>query len=83
MKVIQADHVVLTLSLGTPTSQGMPKKEVDELVNKRLKDGYDEFETHLLKTNFDERQQPTDAVILYVFKAYEKEAAPAARAKKE
>lgn len=80
MKTVKVDHVVLTLNLA-PGGGGMKKAEVDELVNKRLAEGYDEVEVIPLRTNFDERQQVTDVVNEYIFRAYEKEVA--AKAKKD
>lgn len=76
MKTTKVDHVVLTLNLA-PGGGGMKKAEVDELVNKRLAEGFDEVEVIPLRTNFDERQQVTDVVNQYIFRAFEKETSKA------
>lgn len=74
MKTTKVNHVVLTLKL-TELGMGMPRDEVDELVNRRLSEGYDEVDIFVPKVNLDERQAPNDIVLLYIFKAYEKETA--------
>jgi hypothetical protein len=73
MKTVKIDHVVLTLSLETPTSQGMRKAQVNELIEKRLSEGYDEVEVIPLRTNFDENKTATDVVNQYIFRKYETE----------
>lgn len=78
-RLVKVNHVVLTLKV-SPHGQGMERDEVDELVNRRLAEGYDDVEIFAIKGNLDERQQTTDLVQLYIFKAYEKEAS--ARTKK-
>lgn len=70
MKLVKVDHVVLTLKI-SPAGAGMGKAEVDELVNKRLSEGYTDVEIFPVKTNIGERADPTDLVQLYVFKQYE------------
>lgn len=70
MKTVKVDHVVLTLKL-SPAGAGMTKAEVDELVNKRLAEGYDEVEVLPLRTNFDERQAVSDVVNQYIFRKLE------------
>ena len=72
MKTIKVDHVVLTLNLA-PGGGGMKKAEVDELVNKRLAEGYDDVQIINIRTNYDERQQVTDVVNLYIFRAFKEE----------
>lgn len=79
-KLVKVNHVVLTLRIA-PSGAGMSRDEVDELVNKRLSEGYDDVLIFPVKTNFAERGDPTDLVQLYVFKAYDKEAA--AKSKKD
>lgn len=79
MKTVKVDHVILTLNLA-PGGGGMKKAEVDELVNKRLAEGFDEVEVIPLRTNFDERQQVTDVVNEYIFRKFED--APPVRASK-
>lgn len=73
MKLVKVDHVVLTLRI-SPAGAGMTKQEVDELVNKRLAEGYDGVDIFPVKTNFAERGDPTDLVQLYVFKQHEQPA---------
>lgn len=68
-KTVKVDHVVLTLRI-SPAGAGMTKQEVDDLVNGRLAEGYDDVEIFPVKTNFGERSDPTDLVQLYVFKKY-------------
>jgi hypothetical protein len=70
MKTIKVNHVVLTLKL-TALGMGMERDQVDELVNKRLAEGYDQVDVYVPKTNLDERQAPNDIVLLYIFKANE------------
>ena len=70
MKTVKVNHVVLTLAL-TAAGLGMKQAEVDELVNKRLAEGYDEVQVIHIRTNFDERQQTTDVVNLYIFRQFE------------
>lgn len=76
MKTIKVNHVVLTLRI-SPAGMGESQAEVDDKVNRRLAEGYSTVDVYPLKTNFDERQQPTDIIQLYIFKAYEGE--PAAK----
>lgn len=73
MKTVKVNHVVLTLKIA-PAGAGMARDEVDELVNKRLSEGYDEVDIYPVKTNFSERNEPLDLTQLYIFKAYEKNA---------
>ena len=70
MKTVKVNHVVLTLKIN-PAGNGMSQGEVDELVKNRLAEGYDEVETHIVRTNFGQEQAATDIVILYIFRAYE------------
>lgn len=67
MKTVKVDHAVLTIRL-SPSGAGMTKQEVDELVNKRLTEGYDQVDTFVVRSNFDERGSASDIVILYIFK---------------
>jgi hypothetical protein len=78
MKTVKVNHVVLTLKI-SPAGQGEERDEIDRKINARLAEGYDEVEITPIKTNFDERQRPTDLVQLYVFKAHEKEVAAKAK----
>lgn len=78
MKTVKINHVVLTLQL-SQAGQGMTQAEVDELVNKRLAEGYDDVQVTFVRTNYDERQQATDLVNQYIFRKYED--APAAKVK--
>ena len=73
-KVKRVNHVVLTLKV-SPHGLGMERDEVDAMVNRLLEEGYDTVDVYPIKGNLDERQQTTDLVQLYVFKAYEKETA--------
>jgi hypothetical protein len=68
-RLVKVDHVVLTLRI-SPAGAGMTKAEVDDLVNKRLSEGYGDVDIFPVKTNFGERGDPTDLVQLYVFKQY-------------
>lgn len=70
MKTIKINHVVLTLKL-SPAGQGMERNEIDDLVNKRLAEGYDDVQVNFIRTNHDERQQATDLVNQYIFRKYE------------
>lgn len=72
MKTVKVNHVVLTLKIN-PAGNGMSQAEIDELVNRRLAEGYDEVETSIIRTNFGQDQAATDVVILYIFRAYAKE----------
>jgi hypothetical protein len=74
MKTVKVNHVVLTLKI-SPAGAGMSRDEIDEMVNKRLSEGYDDVQIYPVKTNFSERNEPTDLVQLYIFRAYEKETA--------
>lgn len=78
MKTVKVNHVVLTLRL-VNTGQGMSQAEVDELINKRLAEGYDEVEVIPLRTNFDERQQVTDVVNEYIFRKHDEVSAVKAK----
>jgi hypothetical protein len=70
MKTVKVNHVVLTLRL-VSTGQGEPRDEIDKKVNDRLAEGYDEVQVIPLRTNFDERQQVTDQVNMYIFRKFE------------
>jgi len=73
MKTIKVNHVVLTLALNTAAlanGGGETQASLDEKINARLAEGYDEVEVIPLRTNFDERQQPTHVVNQYVFRKY-------------
>lgn len=76
MKVTKVNHVVLTLALNSAALAlgGESQKDIDEKINKRLAEGYDEVEVIPLRTNFDERQQPTHIINQYIFRKYEAEA---------
>lgn len=74
MRVVKVNHVVLTLKI-SPHGAGLERDQVDEMINKRLAEGYDEVQVELVRTNQSERLEPTDVVMLYIFKAYEKEVA--------
>lgn len=86
-KVIKVNHVVLTLALSTAAlanGGGETQQTMDEKITARLGEGYDEYDSFLLRTNFDERQQATHAVILYIFKKYaEEKVEKVAKAKKD
>jgi hypothetical protein len=73
MKTIKVNHVVLTLALSSAAlaTGGETQQSIDEKVNKRLAEGYDEVEVFPLRTNTDERQQASHAVNLYVFRKFE------------
>lgn len=70
MKTIKVNHVVLTMKIH-PSGGGLPRDEVDELVNKRLAEGYDTVDIFPVKTNFREGGDPIDLTQLYIFKAFE------------
>lgn len=70
MKTVKVNHAVLTLKIA-PAGAGMSRDEVDELVNKRLAEGYDSVDVYPVKTNFSERNEPLDLTQLYIFKKYE------------
>lgn len=77
MKTVKVDHVVLTLKLEA-AGGGRPKAEVDEMINRRLAEGYDEVEIIPLRTNFDEHGQiAIDVVNEYFFRKYEEVAVKA------
>lgn len=80
-RLAKVNHVVLTLKL-TPHGMGMERDQVDELVNKRVEEGYTDVEIHVPKTNLDERQAPNDLVLLYIFKQYEDDSGERVVAKK-
>lgn len=85
MKTIKVNHVVLTIALSQSAlaaGAGMGRDEVDEMVNKRLAEGYDDVEVIPLKSNFSDSLQLESVVNEYIFRKYE-EAAPAAKSKKE
>lgn len=75
-KVVKVNHVVLTLALhaAAKTQGGLDQKEIDNMINVRLAEGYDDVEVIPLRTNFDDRQQPTHVVNQYIFKKYEEPA---------
>lgn len=72
MKTIKVNHVVLTMKIH-PAGGGLPRDEVDELVNKRLAEGYDTVDIYPVKTNFREGGDPIDLTQLYIFKAHEED----------
>lgn len=75
-KTVKVNHVVLTLALSEVARQnggGLTQAEIDELINRRLGEGYDDVVVIPLRTNFDERQQATHVVNQYIFKALEKQ----------
>jgi hypothetical protein len=72
MKTVKVNHVVLTLKL-TALGTGMERDQIDEMINKRLSEGYDTVEWIVPKVNFDERNTLNDLVIVYIFKANEDE----------
>jgi len=78
MKTVKVNHVVLTLKI-SPHGAGEERDAIDEKINRRLAEGYDTVEVFPIKTNFDERQQPTDFVSLYIFKKHEDAAAKTAK----
>lgn len=73
MKTVKVDHVVLTLNLNplVPREGSRSREEINNMINVRLAEGYDDVEITPIRTNYDERQQATDLVSLYVFKKYE------------
>lgn len=79
-KLVRVNHVVLGLKL-LPSSEGFSQAEIDELVNKRLAEGYDDVQIISVRTNFNDQGSPANLVQLYIFKAYEKETA--AKSKKD
>ena len=82
MKTVKVNHVVLTLRI-SPHGTGEPQAVIDERVNARLAEGYDSVEVSLARTNYNERQEATDLVLLYVFKKYEDTKTSAKSAKTE
>jgi hypothetical protein len=81
MKTVKVNHVVLTLALNSAAlaTGGEDRDAIDKKINDRLAEGYDEVEVIPLRTNFDERQQPTHIVNQYIFRKFED--APALKAK--
>lgn len=73
MKTVKVNHVVLTLALSSAAiaTGGETQAQIDEKINKRLAEGYDDVEVLILRTNFDERQQVTHVVNQYIFRKYE------------
>jgi hypothetical protein len=85
-KVVKVNHVVLTLALNSAAIQvgGETQANIDAKINLRLAEGYDDVEVIPLRTNFDERQQPTHVVNQYIFKKYaEDDVAEVKKSKKE
>ena len=79
MKLVKVNHVVLGLRL-LPNSEGFSQAEIDELVNKRLAEGYDDVQITPVRSNFNDQGSPANLVQLYIFKKYEDETAePAVR----
>jgi len=78
-KVVKVDHVVLTLKMSA-SGTGMEREQINELVNRRLAEGYDTVDVYLARTNFDDRIAPVDQIFVYIFKAFEKESAKAKKA---
>jgi hypothetical protein len=73
MKTIKVNHVVLTLALNSAAlaNGGETQESIDGKINARLAQGYDEVEIIPLRTNFDERQQPTHVVNQYIFRKFD------------
>ena len=85
MKTVKVNHVILTLAFSTSaidSGAGMERDKVDEMVNARLAEGYDEVEVIPLKSNFSDSLQLESVVNEYIFRKYAKEEA-AVKAKKE
>lgn len=73
MKTVKVNHVVLTIALSQPAlaaGAGMGRDEVDEMVNKRLAEGYDDVEVIPLKSNFSDSLQLESVVNEYIFRKY-------------
>lgn len=69
-RLVKVNHVVLGLKL-LPNSGGFSQEEIDELVNKRLAEGYDDVQITSVRTNFNDQGSPANLVQLYIFKKYE------------
>lgn len=80
MKLLKVNHVVLGLKVAA-NGGGFTQEELDEMINRRLSEGYDDVEVFPVRTLFNTDGVPTDYVQLYIFKKYED--APTAKSKKE
>lgn len=69
MKLVKVNHVLLGLKVAA-NGGGYTQKEIDELVNNRLAEGYDDVQIFPVRTQFNEQGAPADFVQLYVFKKY-------------
>jgi hypothetical protein len=84
MKTVKVDHSILTLAFTQATiasGAGMSKDTVNEMVNKRLADGYDDVQVIPLKSNFSDNLQLESVVNEYIFRKYAEE--PTVKSKKE
>lgn len=81
-KLVKVNHVLLGLKVAA-NSEGFTQAEIDDLVNRRLAEGYDDVDIFPVRTNFTDQGAPANFVQLYIFKKYADEAvAPqAAKAK--
>lgn len=73
MKTVKVNHVVLTLALTTAAlanGGGETQQTMDEKITNRLAEGYDDYDAFFVRTNYDERQQATHVVFMYIFKKY-------------
>lgn len=82
MKLVKVNHVLLGLKVAA-NGGGYTQQEIDQMVNDRLAEGYDDVEIFPVRTQFGEQGAPADFVQLYVFKKYAREdEAAVAKAKK-
>ena len=80
MKTVKVNHVLLGLKVA-PDGGGFTQAEIDDMVNKRLAEGYDDVEVFPVRSNFDVNHEVKDYVQLYIFRKYAEEA-PAKASKK-
>jgi len=74
MKTVKVDHVILTLALSPHalTLGGQTREDINQMINARLAEGYDEVEVIPLRTNMGEREQATHVINQYIFRKFER-----------
>ena len=73
-KIVAVEHAIATWNITSGSAPGgVTKPELDELVNKKLAEGWDLPEGNVLviKTNFSERGDVTHLTNEYIFVKYE------------
>ena len=88
MKTVKVNHVILTTaftSAAIASGAGLDSKVVDEMVNKRLAEGYDDVQVIPIKSNFADNLQLESVVNEYIFRQYQEQPSvvPAKASKKE